>query len=67
MENEHLESKEEKVQINKSKMQFYSSPEEQELARLKEAINRTDTEKFYFLMTLMKMNNSMKKATITYE
>ena len=36
-------------------------------ARLREAINRTDSEKFRFLMTLMKMNNTMRKATIHYK
>jgi hypothetical protein len=35
--------------------------------RLKEAIKRTDTEKFYFLMSLMKMGATMKKAVIHHK
>lgn len=38
-----------------------------EQKRLKEALQRTDTEKFYFLMTLMKMGNTMKKAVIHHK
>jgi hypothetical protein len=45
----------------------YASREALEEARLKEAINRTDTEKFHFLMTLMKMNRHMRKATIHHK
>ena len=44
-------------------IRFYTSAEEQELARLQEAINRTDTEKFYHLMTLMKLQRIMQKPT----
>lgn len=36
-------------------------------ARLREAIDRTASEKFRFLMMLMKMNNTMRKATIHYK
>jgi hypothetical protein len=46
---------------------FYSFPEEQELARLKEAINRTDTEKFHFLMNLMKLQKLMKKGSLHHK
>jgi hypothetical protein len=42
----------------------YNSREELENARLLEAIQRTASEKFRFLMVLMKMNNSMRKTTI---
>lgn len=42
----------------------YASREDLEEARLIEAIKRTPTNKFRFLMTLMKMNNSMRKAVI---
>ncbi len=45
----------------------YASREALEEARLREAVNRTDTEKFRFLMTLMKMNNQMRKAKIHYK
>jgi hypothetical protein len=45
----------------------YASREDLEEARLIEAINRTPTNKFRFLMTLMKMNNSMRKAVIHYK
>ena len=43
-------------------IRFYSSVEEQELAYLKEALERTDDEIFLFLMNLMKMGQVMKKA-----
>jgi hypothetical protein len=45
----------------------YASREALEEARLKEAINRTPTEKFHFLMTLMKINLHMRKATIHHK
>jgi hypothetical protein len=45
---------------------YYASAEEQELARLKEAINRTDKEKFLFLMQLMKLQLRLKQGTIEH-
>jgi hypothetical protein len=48
-------------------IRFYSSPEEQELSRLKEAINRTDTEKFLFLMSLMKLQKLMRKGSLHHK
>ena len=51
----------------KEDIRFYSSPEEQEIARLKEAISRTDTEKFYFLMNLMKLQKLMKKGSLHHK
>lgn len=48
-------------------MRFYASQEEQELARLKEAMSRTATEKFYSLMGMMKIGNMMKKAKIHHK
>jgi len=48
-------------------MRFYASQEEQELARLKESMNRTATEKFYRLVGLMKVGNMMKKAIIHHK
>lgn len=41
--------------------------EEQEKARLQEALKRTDTEKFHFLMTLMRMGNTMRKAVVHHK
>ena len=35
--------------------------------RLREAMNRTPAEKFHFLMTLMKMNNTMRRAVIHHK
>ena len=46
---------------------FYSSPEEQEMARLKEAINRSDSEKFFFLMNLMKLQRTMQKGKLHHK
>lgn len=51
----------------KEDIRFYSSPEEQELSRLKEAINRTDTEKFLFLMNLMKLQKLMRKGSLHHK
>ena len=48
-------------------MPVYASREALEDARLREAISRTPTEKFRFLMTLMKMNRQMHKATIHHK
>jgi hypothetical protein len=45
----------------------YGNAEEQEEARLRVALQRTDTEKFHFLMTLMKMGNTMRKAVIHHK
>jgi hypothetical protein len=46
---------------------FYSSQEEQEQIRLIEAINRTDEEKFLFLMHLMKLQQSFKQGVIEHK
>lgn len=46
-------------QLKESDIRYYSSPEAQELARLKEAISRTDEEKFIYLMNLMKLQKTM--------
>lgn len=43
-------------------IRFYSSGDDQELAYLKEALERTDEEKFLFLMNLMKMGKVMSQA-----
>jgi hypothetical protein len=56
-------------QISKAKeagIRFYSSPEEQETVRLQEALDRTPTERFLFLMHLMKLQRLMgEKSTST--
>jgi hypothetical protein len=55
-------------QISKAKeagIRFYSSPEEQEEARLQEALNRTPTERFQFLMHLMKLQRLMNQEKTT--
>lgn len=52
---------------SQSAMRFYASPEEQELERLKENINRSATEKFHMLMTMMKIGKLMKKAKIHHK
>ncbi len=45
----------------------YESREALEDARLREAINRTDTEKFYMFTRMMRINMMMKNAKITYK
>ncbi len=40
-------------------IRFYSSAEDKEMAQLREAINRSDTDKFYHLMNLMKLQKLM--------
>jgi hypothetical protein len=45
----------------------YGINEAQEEIRLQEALKRTDSEKFHFLMTLMKMGNTMRKAVIHHK
>lgn len=41
--------------------------EEKALDKLKIAMNRSDTEKFYTLTSLIKVNNLMKKAKIVHK
>jgi hypothetical protein len=55
------------VNENNSAMRFYGSQEEQELARLKENMSRSATEKFHALMSLMKAGYMMKKAIIHHK
>ena len=62
-ENENIST----VQEDSGSMRFYSSPEAQEMERLKEAVNRTATEKFHVLMNLMKLGHMMKNATIHHK
>jgi hypothetical protein len=44
----------------------YESREALEEARLREAINRTDTEKFRLFTRMMRINIMLKKAKITH-
>ena len=44
----------------------YASREALEEARLKEAINRTDTEKFRLFTRMMRIGMMLKKAKITH-
>lgn len=46
---------------------FYASQEEQEQMRLIEAMNRTDEEKFLFLMQLIKLQQSFKQGVIEHK
>jgi hypothetical protein len=45
----------------------YESREALEEARLREAVNRTDTEKFRLFTRMMRISMMMKKAKITYQ
>jgi hypothetical protein len=58
---------EKNIPLQKNNIRFFASAEEQELHRLKEAVSRTDKEKFYFLMNLMKMQQTMKKGKIEFK
>ena len=53
--------------LSNNGIRFYASSKEQELFRLKEAVNRTDEEKFYFLMHLMKMQQILKKGKVEFK
>ena len=43
-------------------VKFYDSPEEAELDYLREGLKRTPTERFQFLMMLMREGRAMQKA-----
>ena len=64
---ESLSNKKKSNSLHKADIRSYTSAEEQEMARLREAINRSDNEKFYFLMNLMKMQQIFKKGTIQHK
>ncbi|MBD0294650.1 MAG: hypothetical protein ICV84_05515, partial [Flavisolibacter sp.] len=53
--------------LKEADIRFYTSVEEQDRDRLRQAINRSDTDKFYFLMNLMKTQQILKKGTIQYK
>lgn len=53
-----------KKSVVEEEIRFYSSPEEQDRARLKEAIQRTDSQKFFFLMNLMKLQKVNEKGNL---
>jgi hypothetical protein len=44
----------------------YSSPQEMELARLKEAAGKTYTERFHTLMRLIKVSSMLSRARIVH-
>ena len=46
----------------KAGIRFFSSAEEQELAYLREAVKKTDEERFFYLMKLMKMQRAMQEV-----
>lgn len=48
-------------------VKFYDSPEEQELAYLREGLRRTPEERFLFLMKLMKIQETLKKAKLVHK
>jgi hypothetical protein len=48
-------------------MPVYASREALEDARLREAINRTDTEKFRLFTRMMRINMMMKRARIIHK
>ncbi len=64
---DNLSHKEKSNPLKEADIRFYTSVEEQERDRLRQAINRSDTEKFYFLMNLMKTQEILKKGTIQYK
>jgi hypothetical protein len=59
--NNNLQKKE-LEEAQKAGIRFYSSPEEKDLAYLKEGMERSDKEKFLFLMNLIKLQRTMKRA-----
>lgn len=52
----------ERQKATEAGIRFYASPEEKELAYLKEGLARTDKERFLFLMNLMRLERVMRKA-----
>lgn len=57
-------------EIQKAKsmgIRFYQSSEENEMAYLKEALKRTDEERFAFLLNLMEMQRIMKEVKFVDE
>ncbi len=46
-------------EAQKAGIHFYSSPEERDLAYLREGVARTDKEKFLFLMNLIRLQRTM--------
>jgi hypothetical protein len=52
--------------MENSQFIVYSSPQEMELARLKEAAKKTYTERFHTLMRLIRISSMLSKAKIVY-
>jgi hypothetical protein len=65
MKSYQLNDDENKNQLQEGQAPYGLSDKDEE--RLQEALKRTDTEKFYFLMSLMKMGATMKKAIIHHK
>jgi hypothetical protein len=52
--------------MENSQFIVYSSPQEMELARLKEAAKKTYTERFHALMRLIRISSMLSNAKIVY-
>ncbi len=57
----HL-SQEQKKQAERAGIRFYSSPEEKEMAYLREGLARTDKERLHYLLYLMHLQKQMQRA-----
>jgi len=53
--------------LKKMGVKFYNSPEEQELDYLREGLRRTPEERFYFLMKLMKIQETLKRGKLVHK
>jgi hypothetical protein len=67
VKNKPYDIKEEKPFIVSESFVPYEKQEENELQRIRQAILSTPTEKFKVLMTLMKVNEMMKRAKIHHK
>lgn len=54
------------LRMDNGRFNVYSSQEEMELARLKEAAKKTYTERFHTLMRLIKISAMLSKAKVIY-
>ena len=65
MKSYHINDDTNKNHLEEAQAQYGLSDQDQ--IRIQEALKRTDTEKFHFLMSLMKMGATMKKAVIHHK
>lgn len=65
--NYHIKAEQQETNALHEEAPTYSSMEALEEARLLEAINRTDTEKFKLFTRMMRIGQMLKNATITYK